>query len=272
MKRHVFFISDGTGITAETLGLSLISQFTGLEFSHNTIPYVDSLEKAEAALAEVNQIAEISGDKPIVFMTLLDKTYRELIAQHDGLTIDLFSVFIPELEKELNLKASGEKGRSHGVHDNAQYHERIEAINYTLSTDDGLNPNYYDSADVILIGVSRSGKTPTSLYLALHYGVATANYPLTDDDLLEGQLPKALRAYTKKCFALTIDPRRLQQIRAQRRREGSYSTIGQCEREVRQAKAIFEHYDIPMLDTTELSVEEISTRIVSEMKLVRKIG
>lgn len=272
MQRHVFFISDGTGITAETLGLSLISQFTGLEFTHNTLPYIDTLEKAETALEQINEVFHTHGDKPIVFITLVDRTLREIIGAGPGLTIDLFSVFIPQLEAELHLKASNEKGRSHGVHDNAQYHERIEAINYTLSTDDGLNPNYYDSADVILVGVSRSGKTPTSLYLALHYGVATANYPLTDDDLQDGQLPKVLRAYANKCFGLRIDPKRLQQIRAQRRREGSYSTLVQCEREVRQAKAIFEHHNIPTLDTTELSVEEISARIIAEMKLIRKIG
>lgn len=272
MQRHVFFISDGTGITAETLGLSLISQFSGIEFKHNTLPYIDSPDKALTALEHINEVYHTYGNKPIVFMTLVDKSLRELIGSGPGLSIDLFSVFIPQLEDELGMKASGEKGRSHGVHDMAQYHARIEAINFTLATDDGLNPKYYESADLILVGVSRSGKTPTSIYLALHYGIATANYPLTDDDLNDGQLPKVLRSFTKKCFGLRIDPHRLQQIRAQRRREGAYSTLNQCEREVRQAEAIFAHHDIPVLDTTELSVEEISARIVAEMKLSRKLG
>jgi regulator of PEP synthase PpsR (kinase-PPPase family) len=271
MERHVFFISDGTGITAETLGQSLISQFNGIDFINTTIPYVDNIDKAQDAVERINEAAK-QGDKPIVFITLVDRTLRETIAKSHAHTFDLFSVFIPKLESELGIKASGERGRSHGVHDNAQYYARIEAINYTLSTDDGLNPNYYENADVILLGVSRSGKTPTSLYLALHYGIATSNYPLTDDDLQDGVLPKVLRPYAKKCFGLTIDPKRLQQIRSQRRSDGLYGTLAQCEREVRQAKAIFDHHHLPTLNTTELSVEEIATYIVAEMKLVRKIG
>ncbi len=272
MQRYVFFISDGTGITAETLGQSLISQFAGIEFIHNTLPYIDNLDKAKAIVQQIDDIVTHEGEKPIVFITLIDKSLRECIGTSQGVTIDLFSVFIPKLEAELGIPASGEKGRSHGVHDNAQYYARIEAINYTLSTDDGLNPNYYDSADVILLGVSRSGKTPTSLYLAMHFGIATSNYPLTDDDLSDGVLPKVMRPYAKKCFGLTIDPKRLQQIRMQRRGDGNYGTLAQCEREVRQAKSIFDHHDIPMLDTTQLSVEEIATHIVVAMKLVRKIG
>ncbi len=272
MQRHVFFISDGTGITAETLGLSLISQFHDMEFTYNTLPYIDTHEKTETAVEQINESYHVDGTKPIVFITLVDKSLRETIAASHGFTIDLFSMFIPPLETELQMKASGEKGRSHGVHDNSQYYARMEAINYTLSTDDGLNPNYYESADVILVGVSRSGKTPTSIYLAMHYGVATANYPLTDDDLMDGQLPKVLRSHVKKCFGLTIDPKRLQQIRIQRRKEGVYGTIAQCEKEVSQALGIFQHHDIPVLNTTELSVEEISTRIVSQMRLVRRIG
>lgn len=271
MDRHVFFISDGTGITAENLGLSLISQFDNIDFTLNTLPYIDSVEKAERALEQIAEIHQTQGAKPVVFITLINQEIKQIINQAPAIIVDLFDTFIPPLEAEFGTKASGKTGQAHGVHDNEQYHARIEAINYTLSTDDGLNPKDYNKADIILVGVSRSGKTPTSIYLALHYGICAANYPITMDDLEEDHLPKRLEGFTDKCFGLTIDPTHLAQIRHQRLENSEYASLKRCTKEVKATEGLFQHARIPYLNTTHLSVEEIATRIVSEKSLGRKI-
>lgn len=271
MQRHVFFISDGTGITAESLGLSLISQFDAFEFTLITLPYVDTPDKAEAALEQISETYQTQGHKPIVFATLVAPHLRSIVAQAPALVIDLFNSFIPQLESELGAEANWKVGRSHGVSDREQYHHRIEAINFTLNTDDGLNPSYYDDADIILVGVSRSGKTPTSIYLALHYGLATANYPLTEDDLRRDILPRPLTHHAKKCFGLTIDPEHLNKIRTERLNDSQYASLKQCKKEIECAEGLFAENRIPMLNTTHLSVEEIATKIVAEKKLERKL-
>lgn len=271
MQRHVFFISDGTGITAEHLGHSLLSQFEGLEFTYTTLPYVDSPEKATQAAKEINGSYEKHGVKPILFVTLINPVIRGILNETPGIQFNLFDAFTPNLEAALGTQASGKTGRAHGVHNKEQYYARIDAINYTLATDDGLNAKNYSLADVILVGVSRSGKTPTSIYLALHYGLACANYPITAEDLTHEELPKALRGLTSRCYGLTIDPSRLTQIREQRLGESQYASLRQCTREVQATEGIFKQAGIPFLNTTQLSVEEIATRIVSEMHLDRKI-
>jgi regulator of PEP synthase PpsR (kinase-PPPase family) len=271
MQRHVFFISDGTGITAEQLGLSLVSQFESIEFIYTTLPYIDSPEKALEGLYEIEQSFKTYGSKPIVFLTLVDPLIRVLFENSPALSINLFNSFIPVLEKELGAPASGKKGRTHGMHNKEQYYARIEAINYTLATDDGLNPKDYSLADVILVGVSRSGKTPTSIYLALHFGIAAANYPITAENLTSDELPRALRDHASKCFGLTIDPSRLAQIRGQRLNDSDYASLKQCAKEIQITEGIFKQARVPYLNTTQLSVEEIATKIVAAMHLGRKI-
>ena len=271
MQRHVFFISDGTGITADTSGLSLISQFEGIEFVYTTLPYIDTPEKAHDAVKTITQNYEEQHTKPLLFVTLIRPEIRAIIAEAPSIQLNLFDAFIPRLEDILGVKASGKTGRAHGVHNTEHYYARIEAMNYTLSTDDGLNAKDYSKADVILVGVSRSGKTPTSIYLALHYGIAAANYPITAEDLTHEELPKSLRGLTSKCYGLTIDPSRLTQIREQRMGTTQYSSLKQCTREVQATEGILRQAGIPMINTTHLSVEEIATRIVSEMHLDRKI-
>lgn len=271
MQRHAFFISDGTGITAETLGLSLITQFADIDFNLSTVPYVDSIESAETAAEQISETYQTQGEKPIVFLTLIDPQLSNIIRQAPAIFIDLFSTFIPVLEKELHIKASGAKGQAHGMHDAEQYHARIDAINFTLNTDDGLNPGYYDDADIILIGVSRTGKTPTSLYLALHYGIKAANYPVTEDDLQREDLPRILMKHKHKCFGLTIDPQRLTKIRNERLNDSNYASLKQCQREVQMTEDLMKEKQIPIINTSTLSVEEIATKIVSQQKLGRKI-
>jgi regulator of PEP synthase PpsR (kinase-PPPase family) len=271
MKHQVFFISDGTGITAEHLGISLISQFDTLEFEFHTLPYVDNTTKAHEAVKIITATFEKTQVKPIVFITLINLEIRAILAKTPSTQFNLFDAFIPGLEEALATRASGKTGRAHGVQNKEQYYARIDAINYTLATDDGLNPKNYNRADVILVGVSRSGKTPTSIYLALHYGIACANYPITADDLTHDELPKALQGLTSKCFGLTIDPSRLTQIREHRLSESQYASLRQCTREVQATEGLLKQAGIPILNTTHLSVEEISTRIVDEMHLLRKI-
>lgn len=269
MARTVFFISDGTGITAETLGHSLLSQFEEIEFKFVTIPYVNNLEKAGEALTLVNEA--IQADQPIVFSTIINPEISSYLRQLPVLIIDLFQTFISPLEAELGCKSSHTVGRSHGVTNYADYMGRINAINYTLAHDDGTNTKNYATADVILIGVSRCGKTPTSLYLALQNGIYAANYPLTPEVLNHVHLPPFLQKYEHKLFGLTIDAKRLQKIRAERFPNKSYSSPAQCEKEVETAQQLFREHNIPFLDTTLKSIEEIATEIRLITKIHRRV-
>ncbi|MGL5743375.1 MAG: posphoenolpyruvate synthetase regulatory kinase/phosphorylase PpsR [Legionella sp.] len=271
MKRFVFMISDGTGITAETLGHSLITQFENIKFERQTIPYVDSLEKAEHVIQQINQVYEEQGVKPLVFMTMIDQTIRNYFKSANACVFDLFSTFIGPMEEELNEKSSYTVGRTHGVVNNKLYLHRLEAIDFALSHDDGIKIRGYDKADIILIGVSRCGKTPSCLYMALQYGILAANYPFTDDEIVGFKLPEALRPYKNKLFGLTIDVHRLQQIRAERLPNSKYASTEQCRLEVNEVEAMYQKEKIPYLNSTKYSIEEISTKILAAAGLQRKI-
>jgi regulator of PEP synthase PpsR (kinase-PPPase family) len=271
MKRSVFFLSDRTGITAETLGHSLLTQFEGVGFQKTTLPFLDSTEKAQHAVARINQAAESDGCKPLLFSTLLNKDVRAIIDTSEGLLFDFFDAFINPLEKELGLHSAHAVGRSHGMGVYSDYKARIDAVNFALGSDDGSTLRDYPDAEVILVGVSRSGKTPTSLYLALQYGIRAANYPITEDDLESPHLPKALRPYRDRLFGLTIAPERLQQIRSERRPESTYASIKQCRYEVRAAEAMYRAENIPFVDTSAVSIEEIATTLLQLTGLKRHL-
>lgn len=200
-ERTVVFVSDGTGITAETLGHSVLSQFEGIRFRQIRIPFIDSEVKAISARQKINDIAQYDGQKPIVFSTLVNSVINDVVKQANGVFMDLFLTFVEPLEKELCIKSTHRIGRSHTIADNEQYKNRIEAINYTLAHDDGQTHKDLQAADVILVGVSRSGKTPTSLYLAMQYGIKAANYPLIPEDFERGELPTALPPSRKRFSA-----------------------------------------------------------------------
>lgn len=271
MKRSVFFISDGTGITAETLGHSLLSQFEGIEFEELTIPYVDTVEKAWSAVNEINKVAALDGARPIIIDTIVSKEVREVIARADGCMLDVFETFVGRLEQELHSHSVDKVGKSHSIVDNESYNIRIDAVHFALDNDDGARTRHYDKADLILTGVSRSGKTPTSLYMALQFGVHVANYPLTEDDFDDLRLPAALREHKRKLFGLTIDPERLSAIRHERKANSRYASIQQCEMETRAAIALFNKEGIPYINTTHLSIEEISTRILAMAGIKRRL-
>ena len=269
MKRTVFFVSDRTGITAEMLGQSLLTQFDDLSAERQSLPFVDSLEKAHTAVATINMAASSDGQRPLVFSTLVAEDTRAVLQTANALVLDFFQVFINPLETELGLRSSHTAGRTHGMQRAADYNRRIDAVNYALGHDDGVSERGLDEADVILIGVSRSGKTPTSLYLALQCGIRTANYPLIPEDLAAMRLPGNLRRYRGKVWGLTIRPDRLHQIRSERRPDSDYAALGNCKREVLAAETLMQANGVNYFDSTNRSIEELATVILQEAKLER---
>jgi regulator of PEP synthase PpsR (kinase-PPPase family) len=269
--RTIFFLSDQTGVTAETLGHSLMTQFSDKKFRHMTLPFIDTEDKAREAVRTINAVRDSDGPKPIVFSTLVQGEYRAILKEADGLHLDIFDVFLEPLAQELQEQPNFEPGRAHGMSDIDAYMKRIEATNFALANDDGGVSRNYDVADVILVGVSRSGKTPTCLYLALQYGVYAANYPLTDEEFESGQLPEFLLRQKQKLFGLSIDPERLSQIRKERRPMGRYSSVQQVRFEIRETEKMFRRYGIPNVDTTKFSIEEISSRILDSTGVERRV-
>jgi regulator of PEP synthase PpsR (kinase-PPPase family) len=269
--RTVFFVSDHSGVTAETMGHSLLSQFEGISFRAVTLPFISTLDRAEEALQKINATAASDGAAPIIFSTLVRDAERQVVKRANGLFLDFFDAFLAPLEAELGQLSSHALGRAHGMIDLAGYMTRIDATNFALANDDGGHSREYDRADVILVGVSRSGKTPTCLYLARQYGVYAANYPLTEEDLEGSELPKPIRPFASKLFGLTIEPERLRQIRAARRPDSRYASSQQVQYELRAAEELYERFGVPHLDTTHCSVEEISSRILQLTSTPRRL-
>jgi regulator of PEP synthase PpsR (kinase-PPPase family) len=269
--RTVFFVSDQTGVTAETMGHSLLTQFGGLAFRQVTLPFVSTVDKAEQAVQRINATGLAEGIRPVVFSTLVQEPLREVLRQADALFLDFFDAFLSPLETELKTQSSRTEGRAHGIADLGSYTLRINATNFAMANDDGGVKQDYDHADVIIVGVSRSGKTPTCLYMALQYGIFAANYPLADEEFENNRLPAKLRQYQHKLYGLTIAPERLQQIRRERRPDSKYASPAQVAYEIRSAEALFTHYGIPFINTTECSIEEIASRIIERAQLERRL-
>lgn len=269
-KRTIFFVSDRTGITAETLGDSLLTQFA-LDYEPVTLPFVDNLDQARNAIKLIDQVMQRGGPRPIIFSTVVHDEVRELLKSANGAFFDFFDTFISPLETELGMKSLHAIGLSHGVGNRQRYDVRIDAMNYALNHDDGQTVRQYEQADIIIIGVSRTGKTPVSIYLALQYGIYAANYPLTEDDLMESRLPKVLAPYRGKLFGLSIQAERLQSIRQERRANSRYASLAQCQMEVIRAEALFRRERIPSVNSTTVSIEEIATTILHGTNLKRRI-
>ena len=268
--RPVFYVSDGTGITAETIGHSLLTQFAGFRFVTDRIPFVDTVAKARAAAAQIRTAAEAHGIRAIVVNSCVDGELNAILAESGALMLDVFAPFIEPLEQELQSQRQLRVGQAHGMVDFDAYHRRINAMNYALAHDDGMRLDYSE-ADLILVAVSRAGKTPTCVYLALHHGVKAANYPLTPEDLESERLPARLRQYRDKLFGLTIDPVRLHQIRQERRPDSRYARLDTCKREVALAEAMLQREGIEMLSTTHASIEEISSRVLEHLGINREM-
>ena len=269
-RRTVFFLSDRTGITAEMLGNSLLVQFDEFQFQRHTIPFIDSMEKVDEAIGQINDMAKADQRRPIVFCSMANEDAANHIRQYaDALTLDLFQIFITPLEVELSARSSHTAGRSHGMASSHEYFARMEAINFTQTHDDGAQTRDLAKAHVILVGVSRCGKTPTSLYMALQFGIRAANFPLTPDDFADRKLPASVLPYRDRLFGLTIAPERLREIREERRPGSKYASLENCRFEVREAEHLMERERIPTVDSTSKSIEEIATTILHRTGLRR---
>lgn len=267
--RTAFYISDGTAITSEVFGHALLSLFP-VQFNHKTYPFIETEEEAEKILEKISESFQDTGERPLVFYTIVNVDVRKVIAKSVGINYNFLDQFVAPLEKVLGVPSKPEKHRTHSIHETT-YDIRIEAVNYALANDDGSNLKDYHEADIILVGVSRSGKTPTSLYLALQYGIKAANYPFTEDDIGDMlKLPSALRRYKDKLFGLTIHPERLHQIRSERRAHSRYASLQQCRMELREVENLYRREKVPYLNSTKYSVEEISAKILSQTGLQRR--
>lgn len=272
IKRSVFFISDGTAITAETLGHSLLAQFPHVDFDIHIIPYITSEEAAMNVVAEINRRSEQDGELPLVFDTLIDPYARDIINTANAVNLDVFEGLIGKLSEVLGTAPTTLVGQTHAVTDSESYKARIDAVHFALDNDDGARTRHYNKADLILIGVSRSGKTPTSIYLSLQFGIRVANYPLTEEDLDDNRLPSVLKAHKHKLFGLMIDAERLVAIRTERKANSRYASFSQCQMELRAVEGIYISEGIKYLNVSEMSIEEISTRVLQMTGLKRRIG
>ena len=270
-RRRVFFVSDRTGITVEALGSSLLTQFADVDFLRMTLPFIDSIPKAIQVVAQVNEARRDSGQRPLVFSSIVDDEVRAEIRKCDALVLDVFERFIVPLEVEMEMKSLHAVGRSHSAGNVKDYNHRIEAINYTLAHDDGVTHRGLEEADIVLVGVSRSGKTPTCLYMAMQFGIKAANYPLIPEDLEANRLPPSLLPLKGKVFGLSITAERLHQIRSERRPDSTYASIANCRHEIAAAEKLMKHAGIPFLDSTTKSIEEIATHVLHEAHLVRRV-
>lgn len=270
-RRSAFFISDRTGITVEMLGNSLLTQFDTVEFRRVTLPFIDNHEKIRDALIQIEAARVASGMRPLVFTSLMANDLRAEISCADAMVLDLFDRFIVPLEAELGVKSAHAVGRSHSAGNFKDYNHRIEAVNYTLAHDDGITNRNLEEADIILVGVSRSGKTPTCLYLALQFGVKAANYPLIPEDLEKMKLPPSLLPLKHKVWGLTIMPERLQQIRQERKPDSKYAAIENCKWEVHTAEMLMKNAGVSFLNSTTKSIEELATTILHDARLDRRV-
>jgi regulator of PEP synthase PpsR (kinase-PPPase family) len=264
-RRHVYFVSDHTGVTAEVVGQSLLARFDHVDFETVTRPFVSTVARAREVVDEFSRLHE----PPIVFSTLTDPEVRGVVASASGVHFDLFEPYIARLEEALGQPAEPVVGAAHSIRDLARYQARIDAVEFSLNTDDGANVRRYANAEVIMVGVSRVGKSPTCLYLAMNYGVRASNFPLVEEDLESDALPRALAPYREKLFGLTIDPRRLHELRTKRSPGTNYAALERCEFEVRRAERLFRRNSVPFVETTNVSIEELASQVLVRANLER---
>jgi regulator of PEP synthase PpsR (kinase-PPPase family) len=267
-SRQVFFLSNGTAITAETLGTSLLAQFPDHSFQTHTVPFVDTLKKTHAVADDINRCIGETGQLPIVICTMGDDDLIKIVMQCKALVIDPFGDILPRLEKTLSAQHH-QPGESHRTVNPSIYESRIDAIDYAMLHDDSGRIQNYDEAEIILVGVSRSGKTPSCLFLALQFGIKAANYPITEEDMDSEKLPVPLRPFKDRLYGLTTDLQRLMNIRQERRPNSRYASADQCRFELRAVEDMYLHHRIRYINTSRMSVEEISARIIRDNGLHR---
>ncbi|MDQ0093189.1 pyruvate, water dikinase regulatory protein [Paeniglutamicibacter psychrophenolicus] len=266
VSRPVYFLSDSTGITAETLGNTLLTQFPESNFNRTTVPFITTVEQARSVVDAIDAIAA-RGLPPIVFSTVVGGDIRMTLAECRATVVDLIGTHIRQLEGALGTAASGKPGQAHGLGNAVRYQARMTAVEYAMEHDDGQSLRALEKAQVILVAPSRCGKTPTTMYLALQHGIFAANFPLIEEDFERDGLPVPLRPFAQKCFGLTSTPQRLSQIRTERRRGSSYASLQQCGYELRSAELLYLAHGIPYLNSASVSVEEMAATILQKMRL-----
>ena len=268
-SRTLFIISDRTGITLENLVRTLVTQFDNMRCERMLLPFLDTPAKIEAAIREIDAVAKEDGAPPVVFSSIVDETMRAQLKGANAQVFDIFDTYLPALSAAIGIPHSGHIGRSHGIGDPGEYDRRVAAVNFALNFDDGSRFKGLGEADLILIGVSRSGKTPTCLYLAMQYAVRAANFPLTEEDFMLGKLPEPLREHKERLFGLTIAPDRLHRIREERRPGSDYASLTQCRQEISAAEDLFRNNAIPFIDSTTVSIEELAIEIMQRIGVER---
>lgn len=267
-QRQIYFLSDRTGITAETMGNSLLSQFDDIKFQRTTLPFINTPDKARSTVAWIARMTDAT-QPPIIFSTTVNEEIRAILRTAEGVFLDAFDTWLPALEQTFGLTSSHVEGRAHGMPDQDRYDSRIDAMNFSLLHDDGQTARDLERADVILVAPSRCGKTPTCLYMAMQHGLFCANYPLIEEDLESVRLPSPIRQHSQKIYGLICDVDRLHQIRSERRPGSKYASLPQCQFELSQAEALFKRFGIPYLNSSNTSIEEISAHIMQEKNLRR---
>jgi regulator of PEP synthase PpsR (kinase-PPPase family) len=261
----VFFLSDSTGISAETMGNALLIQFPGLHFERRLFPFITTVEEARRVVAVLDDAAA-GPVTPLAFSTTAVTEIRHELHRSACPLIDFFDLHISRVEAILGARADRVAARLHGVGDIVAYNARMAAVEYAIEHDDGQSLRALDKADVILLAPSRCGKTPTTMYLALQHGVFVANYPLVEEDFDSADLPRPVRQLRERCFGLVTTPARLSQVRQERRPNSRYASLEQCSYELRQAEAMYRAHRLPVINSSAKSVEEMSTLILQTLK------
>lgn len=265
-SKYIYYVSDSTGILAETLGRALTCQFPAISFTEHTFPFITTVEEAQQTLEQI--LRESSGLRPVIFSTLMNPDVRDIFDHANVEFFDGFASHLNRLADCLEAKPLRVPGYTHHQED-TELDARVEAINYCMAHDDGSKPNEYDQADVIILGVSRAGKTPVSVYLATHMGIKTANFPLTTEYLSTYHLPDQIIKNKDRAVGLMATPEILHQIREKRYSNSNYAKISTCREEVQQAQQTFLKYNIPYISSSKKSIEEISAQICKELAIER---
>ena len=260
----VFFISDSTGISAETMGNALLAQFPTVPFERRLIPFLRTTREAEEVREQLNQAMD-GPVEPIVFLTVVDEEVREVLLGTRAPVIDFVSGHLARIEAQLGLSSDHAPARLHGVGDSRRYNRRMQAVEFAIEHDDGQSVRAIEKADVVLIAPSRCGKTPTSMYLALMHGIFVANYPLADEDLAEEVLPESIAGIADRCFGLLTSPQRLTAVRSERMPDSRYASLAQTRWELSRARRVYDVHSIPFVDSSSKSVEEMSTLILQSL-------
>jgi [pyruvate, water dikinase]-phosphate phosphotransferase / [pyruvate, water dikinase] kinase len=267
----VFFLSDSTGISAETMGNALLIQFPQLRFERRLIPFISTPDEARRVVEVLDRAAE-GPVTPIAFTTAATDEIREVLHTTKCPMIDFFELHIARVEAVFGVPAARVAAQLHGVGDVQRYNARMAAIEYSIEHDDGQSLRALDKAEVVLIAPSRCGKTPTTMYLALQHGLFVANYPLVEEDLETTELPRPIRDLRDRVVGLVATPGRLSEVRQQRRPNSRYASLEQCTYELRRAEAMYAANRLPVINSTTKSVEEMSTLIVQTLQAAHRAG